>query len=93
MVYLCVCFGSMFTVLVQRYSKLHSAEALIVVNWPMRECQLCHLQVPCRSPRSPAEQMGRKEGEQDDSRQDKGRGDPASQRVELPQGSAGPGAL
>ena len=35
MVYLCVCFGSMFTVLVQRYSKLHSAEALIVVNWPM----------------------------------------------------------
>ena len=34
--YLCVCFGSMFTVLVQRYSKLHSAEALIVVNWPMR---------------------------------------------------------
>ena len=36
MVYLCVCFGSMFTVLVQRYSKLHSAEALIVVNWAMR---------------------------------------------------------
>ena len=44
MVYLCVCFGSMFTVLVQRYSKLHSAEALIVVNWPMGVVFLCWLQ-------------------------------------------------